>query len=601
MKKGVIAFAILLLVFSMFLVSAADDDSTTTTTTAGAVPVTDDTAMVTKAYTCLKNKVAAADNCESLSAEEQALSLLALAYDETSQKNCQAALNKFSNNDLCWPSTGCRIKDTALAILARNYIGQDTVDSEQWLLGKNMTPSDLIWYLQIDTGEASSCTVNIDDGQEREFSIGDDKKLSSDAGGCLVRAQDNYWFRISSSCYDKKFTVSCDKSFVTNLLYQKQNSQTIFVSSKTSQASANGQTEETVNVRCFGSGSSCDYEGSLWAVLALSKTGNDVSSFIPYISAASSDNEKYSPYPFLYYLTAEEIYLSNTLGGRLAKYWQALNTPYNKYYDSALAIMFLSGSGSQEIEESKAYFLSISSNDGCWPTIRDSAMLLFAGWPRAAASVDYEQNPCQPTYYCIQRGDCTAALGQVLTEYSCTGTNICCTMPAIQKTCIEKGGIVCDSGESCLGGSPVSATDTSNCCIGGECGEIPQDTCEGTCKTECENKEELGQGTCSSVSFCCIKKPSSLWWLWLLIILIILVVIAIIFREKLRIIWLKFSSKFHRSSPSSSQGMPPRYPPQMPQFQRANPSGFPPQRTSFQGIKSGEFDNTLKKLREMSK
>ena len=506
--KGVVVFAVLLLVISLsFIVIAADNE---TDTTAGAISTTttDNTAVVTKAYNCLKNKVADAGNCKELSAEEQALSLLALAYDETSQQNCQSALNDFSNNDLCWPSTGCRIKETAQAILAKDYIMQDTSSSESWLISKNMTPEDLIWYLQIDTEEASECKVNIDDGQERGFSIDSDKKLSGDAGGCLVRAQDDYWFRISSSCYSRKFTISCEKSFVTNLLYQKENSQTIFVSSKTSQASANGQTEEKVDVRCFGQGTSCDYEGSLWAVLALSKTGHDISSFIPYISAAAADNEKYSPYPFLYYLTAENVYLSNTLGSRLpAKYWQAISSPYSKYYDSALSIMFLYGSGAQEIEESKEYFLSISDNNGCWPSIRDSALLLFAGWPRSAANVDYNLNACEPTYYCMARGDCTAAFGETLSAYTCpSALSICCSNPAVQKTCVEKSGTICSSDQGCAGGSFVISTDSTDrkCCIEGTCQEIPVDDCAGTCKSTCDNGEsELSAGICSGYNVCC--------------------------------------------------------------------------------------------------
>lgn len=607
-KEGVIAVAVLFLILSLSLVSViAVNDSASTTTTAGVTPVTDDTAVVTKAYNCLKSKVTSADNCKSLSAEEQALSLLALAYDETSQRSCLSALNDFSNNDLCWPSTGCQLKETALAILAKKYINQDTEDSEQWLLEKNMTPSNLIWYLQVDADGAASCQVNIDDGTERDFSIDEDKKLSGDASGCLIRAQDDYWFRISSSCYDKKFTVSCDQAFVTNLLYQKENSQTIFVSSRTSQSSAGGQTFEKVNVMCFGTGSSCDYEGSLWATIALSQTGNDVSAFIPYLSAASSDNEKYSPYPFLFYLTAEDIYLSNTLRARLtAKYWQAISTPYGKYYDSALAIMFLTGSGAQEIDESKAYFLSIADNNGCWPSIKDSALLLFASWPRAAASIG-TQNPCSPTYYCISSGDCAAAFGTPLpsSEYSCPNAlSVCCNKPAVQKTCVEKGGNICTGNEGCAGGSFATSTDSTNskCCIGGTCAEIIPDDCAGNCKSSCESGESLLEGTCSGGNVCCSEKSSSLWWLWLLIILIILGILGFIFRDKLRILWFKISSKFSKSPPPSPQGMrgmPPRYPmpPNQQQFRMPQPPrGFQPQ-----GIRSSEFDNTLRKLKDMSR
>lgn len=589
-KEGIIFIFVTILLLSTILVSA-DDDSTNST------------ALVEKAYSCLEDKVASNDNCGDLSVEEQALSLLALAYDETSQKNCLSALESNSQDNYCWPSTGCELKETALATISLDYIGEDTSNAEEWLLSQNTTPDDLIWYLQIEAKEKTSCTISVN-GNEYEINIDEDKKINSDAGSCLDKTNDDYWFEISSSCYDKKFEISCDVDFITNLLYQKEDSSTIFVSSETSSAPADGTTEETVDVLCFEDGGECDYEGSLWAVLALSKVGKDVTPFLPYLSAAASDNEKYFPDSFLYILTAEDLYLANLLDLQTpSDYWQVLNSPYGKYYDSSLAFFALYESGADELEDAKDYFLTHQSSDYCWPSLRDTALLLASGWPRAATTVtSSSKTSCSSGGgYCILPGDCTQANGEVLSDYYCTSSSyVCCSKDEIEETCTNKAGIICSEDESCSG-SEISSSDSTNCCLG-TCEEIVEYTCDN-CKTTCDSDETLASGTCPLNQVCCEDKEESsgsYWWIWLLVILIIIVIILILMRNKIRVWWFEFRNKSNKKSPGlppspgMSRMMPPRGFPQMPQ---GLPRGMPPSSS----IKSNEFDDTLKKLRDMSK
>jgi len=560
-----------------------------------------DSQLVNKAYNCLKGKVAAASNCDSLSAEEQAFALLALAYDSTSQQNCKTALESKGRDNMCWPSTGCKLKDTALAMLARNYIELDVSAARDWLLAQNSTPTNLEWYLQIDTTERASCDISIDGASAHTVIIDDNKKINTDAGSCLSRAQNNYWLKVSPSCYDKKFTISCDKQFFTSLLYKKQNSQTIFVSSQTNNAPADGTTEETVNVKCLAQGNVCDYEGSLWAALALSKAGVSIDFLIPYLSAASVDNEKYLPNAFLFMLTAEDLYWSGLVSQITPqKYWQAASTPYTKYYDSALAIMALEITDSVEAEDAKSYFLSNEASDGCWPGIRDTSILLFSGWPKQPANVDYSVNPCQPTYYCISSGDCALAGGTTLSR-NCPSSSlatVCCTAPAQTLSCINKGGVTCQSNENCVGNA-VSASDVNNCCVG-TC-EVQQEYTCNSCKTACGSSEkELDAGSCPLSQVCCGSKSKSYWWIWLLVILIILIVLAILFREKLKLYWMMLVSKFKKTPPAAAPQQPagmmrrPMFP------QRQMPAGMPPIQPSKPIGKSADFESTLKKLKEMS-
>ena len=111
----------------------------------------------------------------------------------------------------------------------------------------------------------------------------------------------NYFLRISGSCLDQNFTISCDKDFITTLLYKKSGEQTFYVSSQTHVAQAFDITEEVINSFCLGL-TDCDYEGTLWATLALAKIGEDITPYLPYISAESDENEnkRYLPSAFLY-------------------------------------------------------------------------------------------------------------------------------------------------------------------------------------------------------------------------------------------------------------------------------------------------------------
>jgi len=614
MKKAGV-FVVLVLLISLFLVSSViaptnstNSSTTTTTTTTSTTSTSTATAdvKVQKAYDCLRNKVTAKNKCADLTVEEQAFSLLALKYDADSQRNCKLALKNSGKENLCWPSSGCRIRDTALAVLALKMSNSDTKLAEDYLILKNGTPTDLIWYLQIDTVEQARCKI-IYDGNEKTITVGSDKKLSSDAGGCLTRNSDGFWLQISSSCYDKKFIVECDKQFVTNLLYKRQNSQTIFVSSKTSQASANAQTEETVNVKCLKDGNTCDYEGTLWAALALYKSGRDISVLMPYITATAGDNEKYFPSSILYVMTREDLYDMDIRGKQISNTWQITNSPYSKQYDSALAIMALLDSKSQAVSDSQSYFLSLQANDGCLTSsIRDNAFLLFAGWPRQAVPVPDNYDCLQSADFCVAPQDCLSANGKLLGDnYYCRDIGMkCCDKQPPLKSCSELGGRTCASGETCSI-STVSSSDSSPCCKG-TCEKAQTYTCS-SCRSVCGDDEtELQAGlTCPQPEVCCGPKPSqSSLWIWiLLIIIIILAILAFLFRDKLKEFWFMFKARFSKPSPPSPpspgmrtapRGFPPR-PGMMPMSpQRFQPRPMPPQQ------RTTEFDDTLKKLKDMS-
>lgn len=548
-----------------------------------------------KAYSCLENKVD--NNCANMPLEEQAFSLLAIS-------KCSSELKDKSSNNECWPSSGCKIKDTALALLALSYSGADTDKIQKWLLSKNKT-SPLEWYLEIDASTNTSCTLTYGT-TSRKITISDDKKISGDPGSCFELAYNNYWLKIDPSCLRKNITISCNKDFISTLLYKKSDSQVWHVSSDVESASAGGKTQHTINSYCFSTGTTCNYEDNLWAVLALKQAGSDVSSYTPYLTAFAEDNAKYFPSSILYYLTNSEEYLNEILTSQKTDgYWDLGEK--GKFYDTALALLALSESDAKQ--NAKTWLDENQGNDGCWNSgnIRDTAFLLWAAYPKTPAATVTQTNCADYNSYCVSQGECDQAGGNVLNNFYCSGLKVCCDKPAEQKTCQEEGGIICPSEQVCSI-STTNTSDTENCCLG-SCN--PQTTeCEQSgynCRTACLSAEETAAYTCNSGEVCCKVKTggtgTSYWWVYLLIILIILIVLGIIFRNKLKVFIFKLKGGFKTGAVSKTRpGFPP--PTMQPSFRRMMPPTFPgqiqPSRKPATKTDK-ELEDTLKKLKEMSK
>lgn len=581
MKRGSILLVVLFLILVMPIVLAEENSS------------------VNKAYSCLESKVG---DCDLNSAEERAFSLLALSYKSSFQSDCKSALMTKSDDDECWPESGCRLRDTAIALLALENINADTDKPKDWLLEQRKAP-DLDWFLEIDSSSEATCKITYS-GSTYTIIVGADKKINKAAGSCLSLANSNYWLKISSNCLEKNFTISCNQNFVTAVLYQKTGDTIWHVSSITNSESADGETQEQVQSYCFEQNNQCNYEGSLWATLALSKAGEDIKSYLPYLVAYTEDNKKFSPYSFLYLLTGEDDYFSKMFESQNSQGYWDLSSGYKRFYDTAANLISLSSTS--EGESGKQWLLDNQDSSGCWNNgnIRDTAFILYAIAPKTTVSVS---TGCPSSDYCITSGECTEANGDVLDEYDCTGLKVCCNKPAVVKTCTEQLGTLCTGTKTCLG-TEVPSSEIGTCCIG-NCEEPAQPSeCEEKayiCKSLCSDDEEDKGFSCDSSSdFCCGTKSSSpsYWWIWVLVILIILIVIAIIFRDRLRLFIFKFKSRF-KSGKLKTSPRPP-FPPSVPLGRTVSRPVFrqvPPQVRRTQPSIDKELEDTLKKLREMGK
>lgn len=565
--------------------------------------------QVDKAYACLEGELAT--NCgETKSTKQNAFNLLAIGYNTNLQSACVSAL-KQKVNDACWGETegaSCNIKSTALAILALDHVGENVEAHSNWLLSKQMQQTGLTWYLEIDSTNKTECDIN-----GKKVTLDDNKKIIGAPPAGLIKAYNDYWFEIKD--ISKNYTISCDKDFVTALLYQTPDNSAYFVSSTTQTASEFDTITEKVSSYCFSTSNVCDYEGSLWATIALAKVGKDISNYLPYITAMAekTENRKYIPSAFLYILTHSDDYYNELISlEKSNNYWDESR---NKFYDTALALLALNGVSTNEVESAKRYLISSQQETGCWPS--DTAFILHAAWPKnptgvggSGSSISY----CEDFgYHCLSIGECT--LGDTLNNFYCASSaEVCCQKNFIEPSCSEKNGVICDSDQQCQGES-VLASDSSGCCVGDCIAINAEPECEQQgyiCKSACSTEEEEKVALSSSCSFgdiCCAKKPveassTNYWLIFLLVILIVLVVLAILFRNQLKIWIFRMRSGYSdKKVTRPPYGPSPGFTMPSPLFRRPSflqPSR-PPQRMPVRKPQDKEFEDTMKKLRDMAK
>ncbi|MFH1237872.1 MAG: hypothetical protein ABIH79_00870 [archaeon] len=597
--KKIGAFTILfLLLFSLTLAFAADNESTSTEDSES------DSDKIADGFDCLEEKV---DDCSELTTQEIAYTIL--ATPDNVFDDCVSELEDRKSSDN-WGN----VRDTALAILALDHAGEDTTPSEEWLIDNSRTPTDLIWYLEQDSNEAVECHIGYD-SNDYSINVGENKKIDTDAGSCLTRAHSNFWLEVTPECYNKELIIECDKDFIATLLYKNKNSPIIYSLEGTDSSPAFSSIKLEVTSKCFGT-SSCEYESTAWATLALLKTGHNIEEYISYVIAMAASNEQYLPDAFAYMATNYEYYATQLITDqKLGNYWEAKNSAYDRYYDTALALIAIGSSSSEKVTNSRDWLLFAQGSNGCWKnSILDTAAVLWAlegrtGRSSGGGGVTYCS---QAEYFCIPSKECPSS-EDVGDNYFCASLSDTCCMTENLQSCSEYGGVECASEEVCIG-NERRTIDTDSCCTG-KCAEKTEETeCESmfyTCRDSCsDNQEIVSTYSCNEFQVCCKTKTTEesvggVWWIWVLIILILAVLGAIgyIYRENLKLFLFKLKTKFKKDkrrggmAPQGPRpGMPPR--PGFPPIRRM-PMRAPPRQVR-RPQEDKAMSDTFRKLREMS-
>ncbi len=440
----------------------------------------------TAAYDCLLSKVEG-NKCSSVNnIEDQIFALWAT-------KECKTQVLEKSSNSECWPSGSCNLEMTAKALIGLKGTGADTEKIANWLLQHSTTPSGIDWFLQVDTLEKSNCEITYEGGSY-SFVLGEDKKIQGASSGCFEPYRDNYWLKISEgSCLDKEFTITCDKKFISNLLYQESDSNVFYVSVDTHEGSAGGETLEKVNSLCFRDSSNCNYEGSLWAAVALDYLGYEIKPYLPYLiaNANNEDYEKFLPDSFIYHLREyPEFRVSLLDQQRIAGYWDVSG---NRFYDTALALLPFSGESFTKKDKAKDWLLDVQRPSGCWgegvDDVGDTAFILYSVWPR------YDMEPA-----CYVDSDCSSEDEKCFYGYcipddgECAEDRHCSDGVCVDYQCVEcrykddcADDLICTSDNKCV--ECVSYTDCGDgqdCNAQNKCYDLP--SCEDS--SDCENSDE---------------------------------------------------------------------------------------------------------------
>jgi hypothetical protein len=581
-----------------------------------------ETEAIQKAYDCLGSEIGNR-TCDQLSLEDQIFSLLSMGKCE------EQVLIRASGDKMCWPNGNCDLRLTALATLALEKLNINTNNSEDWMLDQKGVPTNIDWFLEIESDGATTCSIS-QGLKSYTAQINPDKTVSIGNTECFSPSTSlgGYWFEVQIPCYDKEFEISCDQDFLTTFLFKKPNSPTIYVSNKIHSSLAGGTTLEKISSACFKKGNSCDYKGSLWASMVLDFLNQDISSFIPYLLTEKSENPEFFPDSFLYYLTNGLEFKTDLLLKQInQQYWKVGG---NKFYDTALALLPFQTEFIQEKENAKQWLIDIQEESGCWnnKNIRDTAFILYSIWPEPTcieaghncvanvtdcngAILNYscsegfccdaggmvppggDDGNCEEEgYFCMSRISCSDSGGNILPGLDCFGVaQKCCDTPKDEETCSELGGIICNSEEYCASpGEELSSSDLfpgEKCCIEGICepysGEEPEQEydCEvnsGICEfSQCgEGHYESYEYNCEYGDICCLQEENfsdnekSYWWIWVLFILIILVTVGILYKDKIQEFILNKTKG--KKDGNNGRNFPPRFPPSYPK----NPGARPP-------------------------
>lgn len=561
-----------------------------------------------KAYSCLETRVSG--KCSTLPFEDQVFALLALGHKSNIADECKNSLDPSKE---CWPFPTCKLRETALATIALTNIGVNTQKQIDWLLSKSKSTDKIVWYIQIDTTQNTTCKVKYET-TEANVRIASDKKVTISSNRCLKSS--NYWLEVDKDCLDKTYEITCAADFITTLLYKSSTSNTIFVSGSLQSASGGGSTQHKIESKCFREGTSttCDYLGSLWATFALSKARQNINPYLPYLFAFAEENKKTVPYAFLYTFTAEEEYRSKLMYEQKPEgYWE-WGSGRGKFYDTAVTLLAFQNEReySSVLETVKAYLEKVQGKDGCWQnSVKDTGFLAWVLWPKTIILQATQQNCISD--YCMTEGECKAVGGNVKTNFYCPGgiLKVCCDKLPSLKTCSEMLGVECPADKECSS-TPLKSSDIVECCLGTCVPKAPAETeCERMeyfCSTSCtENEEEVPEYACNAGEICCKPKLSEESGGGILIrvilgfLLIAIIVLLIIFRNKVQMWYHQIKIKFEKKPPMppTTAIKKPSYPayPQYP----ARPAVTRPTAQAVGRTQTKELDETLRKLKEMTK
>ncbi|MBU2638596.1 MAG: hypothetical protein KJ955_06495 [Nanoarchaeota archaeon] len=488
----------------------------------------------------------------------------------------------------CFPSSPCRTKDTAMALLAMDSLQRlDNITWVQDALKSMIVPSSLSgkWFIEVSTDNSGTCKLSWEiNNQTRDKTVVVNKGKFPECG-------DSYFLDVESSCLSSSIIrqpgtaidVDCTgvdgSDVVITLLYRSGNKYYIVSSTSANKA------EVIINNGCFGNGPgdvSCKKESSLYAAWAAKKTDDSSVNVKVYLMDAYSESGV-EDNALLYLATGEARYLEE-----LKRIQKTDGSFERSVMKTALAVLALNQDAAYSDIASKAveWLKTKQKADGSLGEVTETAAALYAAFNEP---VDVPPSDYVPPEICNDDGLCDYEAGE-------DSENCPEDCPSDEEPLPDTYGDDCEVNNLC---ETDFEETTENCpddctCGDGICDDY--EDAEGSCDEDCVSSDADSTVDADQMQ----DEPSgSSAMTWVIIILIILIVVAGgIFAVK------KFGGaakpKQKPGSPGYSfprpTGMPPVSPTKVPPMkQMTTRSAFKPAAKS----KDTELEKSLEEARKL--
>ncbi len=310
----------------------------------------------------------------------------------------------------CFPSSPCRTKDTAMALLAMDALQRlDNITWVQDALKSMIVPSSLSgkWFLEVSTGNTGSCKFSWEiNNQTRDKTVAVDKGKFTEFGNSyfldIEASLSSSIIRQPGTAIDVDCTGVEGSDIVITLLYRSSN--TYYIVSSTSANKA----EVVVNNGCFGNGPgdvSCKKEPALYAAWAAKETDDtSVNIKVYLIDAYSASGVEDNA--LLYLSTGEARYLEELK--RIQKTDGSFDRSVMK---TALAVLALNRDTAYSETSAKAaeWLKTKQKADGSFGDAAETAAALYAAFNEP---VDMPPAGYVPPEICDDNGLCDEEAGE---------------------------------------------------------------------------------------------------------------------------------------------------------------------------------------------
>jgi len=288
------------------------------------------------------------------------------------------------SNDYCFPSSSCKTKDTAMALIAMNEMArEDNVTYIEEKLLKMMVGSSLggIWAIEVSpltTEISGECTISwfVGDNEETKTFTVDNGKFPQCSNSYFLDIDRCVKSNLLQNNPGITLTVDClevEGAKTISLIYQNDNNFYVLDSQETDRA------DLVVNNGCYGLAAgdlTCRPEATLYVAWAAELIGSELDNSLYLAEKYEEDNVMHNA--LLYLSKKDSLYLT-----QLDSLQKADGSFNRNIMDTALAIIAMKDDSltySEQISSATEWLKTKQKEDGSLGTVTETAASLYAAF-----------------------------------------------------------------------------------------------------------------------------------------------------------------------------------------------------------------------------